>query len=321
MKIIYLAGGCFWGAEHYLAGIRGVKRTEVGYANGKTEFPSYEQVKHEHTGHAETVLVEYDETELPLRVLLELFFHIIDPTSLNRQGHDEGEQYRTGIYYTSEEDAETVREALEDLQSRTEETVVVECEQLRQFFTAEEYHQKYLVKNVNGYCHVPLEEMRWVRELDPVAWYEEGEEERELQRENCRLKMMIVMRKDLGMRKGKIAAQAGHACVEALLRTMMRDGAMDSLKLDENGWWRGSGRKSRVIRWLESGEAKICVYVNSLEELDSIADRFREKGILCAVIHDAGHTEFHGQVTETCLATEPVTSSMTKDVTDGLPLY
>ena len=96
-KEIYLAGGCYWGVEKYISQIKGVISTEVGFANGNTEFPTYEQVKHENTGHAETVKVIYDSEKLPLYVLLKLFYRIIDPTLTDRQGGDIGHQYRTGI--------------------------------------------------------------------------------------------------------------------------------------------------------------------------------------------------------------------------------
>ena len=101
---IYFAGGCFWGTEHFLKQIRGVKSTEVGYANGKIKNPTYEQVCNDNTGFAETVKVIYDPQELNLGLLLDLYFKTIDPTSLNRQGNDRGSQYRTGIYYTDKTD-------------------------------------------------------------------------------------------------------------------------------------------------------------------------------------------------------------------------
>ena len=97
---IYLAGGCFWGLEAFLKQLPGVLNTQVGYANGRTEAPSYEAVCHQDTGHAETVEVGYDAEELPLTLLLQAFLAVIDPTSRNRQGNDYGTQYRSGIYYT-----------------------------------------------------------------------------------------------------------------------------------------------------------------------------------------------------------------------------
>ena len=172
---IYLAGGCFWGAEKYLASIRGVQETCVGYANGHTERPSYEQVKHEHTGHAETVRVIFDDEQLKLETLLSLFYLSIDPTSVDRQGGDIGHQYRTGVYYTNAADETVIRASLARLQARLGQPVAVECEPLAQFFDAETYHQKYLDKNPGGYCHVPFAQIRWVRTVDPAQWTEESE--------------------------------------------------------------------------------------------------------------------------------------------------
>ena len=153
-KEIYLAGGCYWGTEKFISSLRGVVKTEVGFANGFVEAPSYDTVKHTETGHTETVHVFYDEQVLPLETLLELFYNIIDPTSLNRQGLDSGTQYRTGIYTVDDADLEIAKRSLEQLQKKLGQKVVVECEPLRCFYTAEEYHQKYLDKNPGGYCHV-----------------------------------------------------------------------------------------------------------------------------------------------------------------------
>ena len=168
MRTIYLAGGCYWGVEKYLASLRGVAATEVGFANGNTAHPSYEQVKHENTGHAETVRVVYDEQALPLWALLRLFFRIIDPVSVDQQGHDVGHQYRTGIYWTDAADEATVREELGRLQEQVGQPLAVEAQPLEHFYSAEEYHQKYLDKNPGGYCHVPWEMIRWAQGIDPV---------------------------------------------------------------------------------------------------------------------------------------------------------
>jgi len=154
MKTIYLAGGCFWGAEKYLSLIEGVKSTSVGYANGNTENPSYEEVCRNNTGHAETVKVEYNPEKLKLRCLLDLFYDVIDPTSLNRQGADMGTQYRTGIYYTDDEDKDVINSSISLLQKRCDESVMIEVMPLKNFYSAEEYHQKYLDKNPGGYCHI-----------------------------------------------------------------------------------------------------------------------------------------------------------------------
>jgi methionine-S-sulfoxide reductase len=154
MSEIYLAGGCFWGAEKYLSLIPGVLKTEAGYANGNTANPSYEEVCRSNTGHAETVKVSYDRDTLDLSFLLELFYDAIDPTTLNRQGHDAGVQYRTGIYYTDADDKPLIDASLASLQSRCEKPVQIESGPLKNFYSAEEYHQKYLDKNPGGYCHI-----------------------------------------------------------------------------------------------------------------------------------------------------------------------
>lgn len=155
-KTIYLAGGCFWGVEKYISLIPGVLKTEVGYANGKTENPTYEQVCRNNTGHSETVKVKYDADKLPLKLLLAKFFEVIDPTSVNKQGNDRGVQYRTGIYYIQSEDKMEIQEALQTLQRRYEKPVVVEAIPLENYCPAEEYHQNYLNKNPDGYCHIPV---------------------------------------------------------------------------------------------------------------------------------------------------------------------
>lgn len=155
-KTIYLAGGCFWGLEAYFKRINGVIDAVSGYANGKTENPSYEQVCRENTGHAETIALTYHAEILPLADVLQYFFRVIDPTSLNQQGEDKGTQYRTGIYYTDENDRPIIEKALCEEQKNYAAPLVVECEPLLQFFRAEEYHQDYLAKNPNGYCHINL---------------------------------------------------------------------------------------------------------------------------------------------------------------------
>ena len=138
--------------------------TRVGYANGRTENPTYEQVKYWQTGHAETVEVVYDETVLPTPELLDCYFLCIDPTSVNRQGPDEGVQYRTGIYYTDETMVPVLRAELDKLEARIGQKTAVELKPLEQFFPAEEYHQDYLVKNPTGYCHIPRDLIKKVRD-------------------------------------------------------------------------------------------------------------------------------------------------------------
>ncbi|MEA5134508.1 MAG: peptide-methionine (R)-S-oxide reductase MsrB [Candidatus Fimivivens sp.] len=154
MSEIYLAGGCFWGMEKYLATINGVEATQVGYANGRTENPTYEEVCYQNTGHAETVYVRYNSDILPLEFLLELYYEAIDPVSQNRQGGDTGEQYRTGIYFVNEDDRVVIQNSISVLQNRYDEPIAIEVLPLRNFCPAEEYHQKYLNKNPGGYCHI-----------------------------------------------------------------------------------------------------------------------------------------------------------------------
>lgn len=170
MKEIYLAGGCYWGVEKYMSNLKGVTGTTVGFANGNTEAPTYQQVRYENTGHAETVRVEYDPEILTLPVLLDLFYKIIDPTSVDQQGEDVGHQYRTGVYYTAEEDAGVVRESRKRLEKRIGRPLAMETCRLEQFWPAEEYHQKYLDKNPTGYCHVPFQMISWVKTVDPEKY-------------------------------------------------------------------------------------------------------------------------------------------------------
>lgn len=165
-KEIYLAGGCFWGTEHYFKQIRGVISTEAGYANGNTPNPTYEEVYTDTTGFAECVKICYDSDIVELRLLLEMFFRSIDPTSLNRQGNDVGTRYRTGIYYTTIDDLATIEEVYNDIQRIIGEELMVELEPLRSFYPAEEYHQDYLDKNPAGYCHIPFELMIMAREAN-----------------------------------------------------------------------------------------------------------------------------------------------------------
>ncbi|MGN0663874.1 MAG: peptide-methionine (S)-S-oxide reductase MsrA [Negativibacillus sp.] len=167
---IYLAGGCYWGTEKYMSSVKGVLKTEVGFANGKTEHPTYQQVCKENTDHAETVHVTYDADALPLKTLLSLFWKIIDPTSINQQGEDIGRQYRTGVYYCCPEDREVIQTSIDELQKNYDKPIAVEVCPLEQFWPAEEYHQKYLDKNPNGYCHVPWDLIDWVGSIDPKEY-------------------------------------------------------------------------------------------------------------------------------------------------------
>lgn len=158
-NVIYLAGGCFWGMEKLMQSIPGVTNAVSGYANGTGEADAdYKTVCTGKTGFRETVRVEYDPEQVSLDALLLAFFQVIDPTVQNRQGNDVGSQYQTGVYYTNDAAKQTV-ERIAALEAGRTESFAVEIGPLRNFYPAEEYHQDYLDKNPNGYCHIPFEEI------------------------------------------------------------------------------------------------------------------------------------------------------------------
>lgn len=138
-------------------------------------------------------------------------------------------------------------------------------------------------------------------------------------------KQMIVMRSDLKMRKGKIAAQAGHACVEAVLMALAREGRLGEVRVTPDQSWiylEDEGAPATPLSdWFDAGVAKVCVYVDSEEELLDLAVRGRELGFAVALVRDAGHTEFHGEPTYTCLAFEPLAAEQIDPLTGDLPLY
>ena len=154
LKEIYLAGGCFWGLEAYMQKIKGVEDAVSGYANGKTDNPSYKDL---HTsGHAETVKVVYNPDMVSLEELLEYYLRVVDPVSINKQGNDTGTQYRTGIYYTNNSEKTIIEKVLANEQNKYDKPIAIEVLPLQQFFIAEDYHQDYLAKNPGGYCHIDL---------------------------------------------------------------------------------------------------------------------------------------------------------------------
>lgn len=153
-KTIYLAGGCFWGTQKFFDQFDGVLLTEVGYANGATEDPTYHEVCGG-SGHAETVKIVYDPGTITLTKLIKYYFMVIDPTSVNRQGNDRGIQYRTGIYYEDETLLPEIEEAYAVEEAAVGQKLAVEALPLENYYPAEEYHQKYLDKNPGGYCHIP----------------------------------------------------------------------------------------------------------------------------------------------------------------------
>ncbi|MDE6090228.1 MAG: peptide-methionine (R)-S-oxide reductase MsrB [Duncaniella sp.] len=154
MSIIYFAGGCFWGTEHFFRQINGVRNTQVGYANSLIPYPTYKEVCTGQTQAAEGVKVEYDPEQVTLDFLIQLYLMTIDPTSVNRQGNDVGTQYRTGIYYTTADQQRTILDELAKESQLYSEPIAVEVKQLQNFYPAEEYHQRYLEKNPTGYCHI-----------------------------------------------------------------------------------------------------------------------------------------------------------------------
>lgn len=160
MKRIVLAGGCFWGVEAYYKQLRGVLETNVGYANGNFDNPSYEDLLSKRATHVEAVEIYYDEKEINLVQILEHLFRFIDPTSINRQGNDIGVQYRTGVYYQDLEDKRIIEDFIKAKNKEYNNQISVEVLVEEGFFLAEEYHQDYLDKNPNGYCHVDFSLIR-----------------------------------------------------------------------------------------------------------------------------------------------------------------
>lgn len=181
-KTIYLAGGCFWGLQKYMdSETEGVISTQTGYANGKDGYDTvtYGEVCSLSTGFCETVKVVYDSEKTSLENILREYSYTIDPTSLNRQGADIGDQYRTGIYYTEDEDREIIEKFLSELQKKYRQKIVVECGPLKKFIPAEEYHQKYLDKNPTGYCHINFKKIRDMKAafVDPALYSKASREE------------------------------------------------------------------------------------------------------------------------------------------------
>lgn len=163
IKEIYLAGGCFWGMQHYLKQIRGVVRTDAGFANGNISHPTYREVYTDVTGYAETVKVTYDTEVLGLERLIQIYFMAIDPLSLNKQGEDTGTRYRTGIYYSNPADLGSIKKIFDRVAGEIGATPVVEVKPLKNFYKAEAEHQDYLDKHADGYCHIPVSLIEFAR--------------------------------------------------------------------------------------------------------------------------------------------------------------
>ena len=167
LKEVFFAGGCFWGLEKFLRLIQGVQSTEVGYLNGAGEEAGYKDVC-AGSGHAEVVRVVFDDGVLSLRGLVEMFFTVIDPFSLNRQGNDRGVQYRTGIYARDGGLLEEIGRNVQEMHARLGAPTAVEVKPVINYCRAEDYHQDYLGKNPGGYCHIGAADFERARAyLDP----------------------------------------------------------------------------------------------------------------------------------------------------------
>lgn len=150
MKELVVAGGCFWGMEELFRAQPGVVDTEVGYTGGKNDNPTYEF----HPGHAEALKLKYDSSQTSIDELLDYFFHIHDPTTLNRQSNDIGESYRSAIFYADDNERRAAEAAIQRNQKHWPKPIVTSLEPLGKFWSAEDYHQDYLQKNPGGYtCH------------------------------------------------------------------------------------------------------------------------------------------------------------------------
>jgi methionine-S-sulfoxide reductase len=174
MKTIVLGSGCFWCGEAVFQQVEGVESVIPGYAGGQTPDPTYEAVCTGETGHAEVFRLTYDENVLTLEEILNIFFLTHDPTSLNRQGNDVGTQYRSAVYYESDEDAKVVRDVITQLQQRTDAPIVTEVAPLDTFYEAEEYHHNYFQKHpYQAYCVAVINP-----KLDKLRSYLQGKSEK-----------------------------------------------------------------------------------------------------------------------------------------------
>jgi len=158
MTTYVLARGCFWCLDAVYRRIKGIKSVVSGYAGGEVESPTYEQVSGGETGHAEAVKIEFDESVVPKDVILDLFFLIHDPTTLNRQGNDVGTQYRSAMFWANDEQQKEFKKAVERAEKHWDDPIVTELSKLDTFYPAEDYHQDYFNQNPgNGYCSIVIE--------------------------------------------------------------------------------------------------------------------------------------------------------------------
>jgi len=171
---IVLAGGCFWGIEAFFNQLDGVIEVVSGYANSQVKGPAYMEVKTQKTGAVEAVKITYDDSVVALSKIFDYLFRVIDMTALNHQGGDYGNQYRTGIYFENEAEQELALSKIKQEQAKYAEKIAIEVVPLKNFYLAEDYHQKYLEKNPDGYCHINLEQIdQKDKKMDKVSVYEE----------------------------------------------------------------------------------------------------------------------------------------------------
>jgi len=166
-KKVLFGGGCFWGVQHYFDKVKGVVKTSVGYVNGKTKQPTYEQVCKGNSEHVEVCKIEYDPNFTKLKYLMEHFVTICDTSTLNRQGNDTGTQYRSGVYYFDELDKNDIIQFFEAFKKRNNnKPFYTEILPVQEYWNAEDYHQEYLDKNPGGYCHINPLKYKNVENLD-----------------------------------------------------------------------------------------------------------------------------------------------------------
>lgn len=154
------AAGCFWGVQYYFDQVPGVLKTTVGYTGGHTKNPTYDEVCTHTTGHAEAVLLEFDADKVSYEVLLKQFFHMHDPTQLNRQGPDIGDSYRSAIFTTNDEQYKNALKIKAETQKHIKEKIVTEVSEAGEFYKAEDYHQKFTERTGIGACHIPYEPIK-----------------------------------------------------------------------------------------------------------------------------------------------------------------
>ncbi len=168
IKSFVVAGGCFWGIEYYYSLVRGVINTTSGYSGGFSKFPTYEEVYSELTGHTESVKIEYNPKETNIKKLLDHYFHITDPTTLNYQKGDIGTRYRSTLFYSTYEEKSEITNYINQIKHKYTSPIVTEVLELKEFWSAEDYHQKYLVNNPDGYCHLNKSHFSKVKEIDDM---------------------------------------------------------------------------------------------------------------------------------------------------------